>query len=584
MISQYVHSNSLDERSKQLGRLSLLAFILVIGLTIYGVNAQNSNIGWDLSNSNTTADINDIVHLNNSTAWAVGNNGLILHTIDGYNWTTISSPTNENLYAIDMINGTIFISGANGIVLKGDGTTFTSVSPSETRDLFGISIAKANDKDHAYVFVVGENGVIWYTNNSGTTWFSQDSHITTNLLDVDFLNATVGLAVGDNGTIIGTLTGGNEWDIRDIPNEAKQYTIRAVLLKSEVRAYAVGDNGLFLRSSISDNPNIGFSWKVWATGVSTQFNDISGSSINKIWVVGNNGTVMLTKDGGNSFSIQAINSTVGTENLLGISIVDSDYGYIVGTSGTILFTNRGGVAESSLPTVKNYSDFGVFLNDIIPYLVSGFIGMVKIIFFSMALGFTLGILLALFKTTHNSILKFIAMVYSDFFRNTPLLVQIFIIHFGLPEIGIDLSFGGSVERALMSSIFALGLNSAAYQSEIIRSGIQAIPAGQNEAGRSIGLTYLQTMRYVILPQALRIVIPPLGNEFVNMTLNSSLASLTGYFELVRAGRVVIAITFKNFWTWSLVALFFFVITYSLTNLLRYIEKKTKIPGLGMGER
>jgi len=103
-----------------------------------------------------------------------------------------------------------------------------------------------------------------------------------------------------------------------------------------------------------------------------------------------------------------------------------------------------------------------------------------------------------------------------------------------------------------------------------------------EAGRSVGLTYLQTMRYVILPQAIRIVIPPLGNEFINLVLNSSLASAIGYSELTRQGKLIIGITFRTFWTWSLVLMFYFVITYTLSNILKYLEKRLKVPGLGLG--
>ena len=140
----------------------------------------------------------------------------------------------------------------------------------------------------------------------------------------------------------------------------------------------------------------------------------------------------------------------------------------------------------------------------------------------------------------------------------------------------------ALERAYGSAVVALGLNSGAYQTEIIRSGIQAIPAGQMEAGRSIGLTYIQSMRYVILPQAIRIVIPPLGNETVNLVLNSALASAIGFGEITRKGRLLISLTFETFWTWGLVLLFYFAITYTLANILKYVEKRLKIPGLGLG--
>ena len=193
-------------------------------------------------------------------------------------------------------------------------------------------------------------------------------------------------------------------------------------------------------------------------------------------------------------------------------------------------------------------------------------------------------------------LNSIATLYTDFFRNTPLIVQFMFIHFGvgiglkiqkayegnfgdMGTDGLDYFFFG--QSAFISAIFTLGLNSGAYQCETIRGAIAAIPTGQMEAGRSIGLTYMGTMRLVILPQAIRICIPPLGNEMVNLVLNSSLAMVIGYSELARQGRLIIAVTFQIFWAWGMVMISYFVITWTLALLLRRLEEKTKIPGLGI---
>lgn len=216
-------------------------------------------------------------------------------------------------------------------------------------------------------------------------------------------------------------------------------------------------------------------------------------------------------------------------------------------------------------------------------------------------------------------LNALATVYTDFFRNTPLIVQFMFIHFGLElgrrvqEPGLEIfdfeylkdnanflsniivtyetdisspayghPIGGVLEdRAYISAIFALGLNSGAYQCETIRGAIAAIPSGQMEAGRSIGLNYMQTMKLVIMPQAVRICIPPLGNEMVNLVLNSSLAMVIGYAEITRQGKLIIATTFQIFWTWGMVMISYFVITWTLALLLRYLEDKTRIPGLGI---
>ncbi len=196
-------------------------------------------------------------------------------------------------------------------------------------------------------------------------------------------------------------------------------------------------------------------------------------------------------------------------------------------------------------------------------------------------------------------LNSIATLYTDFFRNTPLIVQFMFIHFGLQlgkivqGIGLDMigdndgTFVSFIrdeilaDRAYISAIFALGLNSGAYQCETIRGAISAIPSGQMEAGRSIGLNYFQTMRLIIMPQAIRICIPPLGNEVVNLVLNSSLAMVIGYAELTRQGKLIIAITFQIFWAWGLVMISYFIVTWTLALILRRIEKKTRIPGLGI---
>ena len=196
-------------------------------------------------------------------------------------------------------------------------------------------------------------------------------------------------------------------------------------------------------------------------------------------------------------------------------------------------------------------------------------------------------------------LNTIATLYTDFFRNTPLIVQFMFIHFGL-QLGrliqepaqafLEDSTGGVAQfikdeflndRAYISAICALGFNSGAYQCETIRGAIQAIPSAQMEAGRSIGLTYLQTMRRVIMPQAIRICIPPMGNEMVNLVLNSSLAMVIGYAELTRQGKLITAVTFQMAYTWGMVLVSYFVITWTLALILRRREESTRIPGLGM---
>ncbi|MHA2504732.1 MAG: amino acid ABC transporter permease, partial [Candidatus Kariarchaeaceae archaeon] len=211
-----------------------------------------------------------------------------------------------------------------------------------------------------------------------------------------------------------------------------------------------------------------------------------------------------------------------------------------------------------------------------PLLLGGLWAAVQVIVFSLFIGFFIGLIMATFRTINNRPLNFISTAYSDLFRNTPLLVQLFFIAFGLPELGWN-------PPIFLDAIIALSLNTGAYQSEIIRSGIQAIPKGQMEAARSLGMTNVQAMRNIILPQAVRITIPPLSNEAVIMFLNTAQLSVIAYEEITRVGQLVATTTFLWSRTFVYVAMTYFVITYSITQLLRRTEKKLKIPGLGGGE-
>lgn len=201
---------------------------------------------------------------------------------------------------------------------------------------------------------------------------------------------------------------------------------------------------------------------------------------------------------------------------------------------------------------------------------------------SIIAGFSIAIVLAVILVTPGKVLgfKYIAQAFVDFFRSTPILVQLYLVYLAVPILYEDL-FGKNLPvQPLQAAIVALTLNTAAYQTEIIRSGILAIPVGQTEASRALGLNSLQTMRYIILPQALRIIIPPYTNEIIQLLLNSSIASVLGVFELTRAGA-----DFSNqhflFEPILFVALFYFIITYSMARMTKMAEQKLRIPGLGV---
>ena len=146
----------------------------------------------------------------------------------------------------------------------------------------------------------------------------------------------------------------------------------------------------------------------------------------------------------------------------------------------------------------------------LPILLMGAGVTIEITAFSVAIGFFIGLFVGIARISQFKILRIMAAVYADCIRGTPLLVQIFLIYFALP-----MAIGQRV-GPFIAAVAACGINSGAYVSEIFRAGIQAIDVGQMEAGRSLGLTWWQTMRFIILPQAFKNILPPLGNEFIAM--------------------------------------------------------------------
>ncbi|WP_031671075.1 amino acid ABC transporter permease, partial [Listeria monocytogenes] len=161
-----------------------------------------------------------------------------------------------------------------------------------------------------------------------------------------------------------------------------------------------------------------------------------------------------------------------------------------------------------------------------------------------------------------------AAFYIEFVRGTPLLIQIFIVFFGTQIIGMDVS-------AFVSGCIALSLNSAAYVAEIIRAGISAVNKGQMEAARSLGMTQGASMRYIILPQAVKNILPALGNEFVTVIKESSIVSVIGVTELMFMTGVVQGASFKPFIPLIITSLIYFVLTFSLSRLLGVAERRMR---------
>ena len=205
-----------------------------------------------------------------------------------------------------------------------------------------------------------------------------------------------------------------------------------------------------------------------------------------------------------------------------------------------------------------------------PLLLIGAGVTIQITVLSPAIGFVIGLVVGVARISHLRPLRLLAEVYVEFFRGTPLLVQIFLFYFALPVIT------GQRIDPFIAAISACGINSGAYVAEIFRAGIQSVDEGQMEAGRSLGMTWLQTMRYIIVPQAFKRVIPPLGNEFIAMLKDSSLVSVIGFEELTRRGQLIIAKTYGSFEIWMSVAVIYLVMTLTISRFVAYLERRYRV--------
>lgn len=206
----------------------------------------------------------------------------------------------------------------------------------------------------------------------------------------------------------------------------------------------------------------------------------------------------------------------------------------------------------------------------VPLLLTGAAVTVQITALSVGFGLVIGMFVGLARLSAHLPVRTAAAVYVDFIRGTPLLVQIFLIYFALPIL-----LGARIDP-FVAAITACSINSGAYVAEIFRAGIQSIDKGQMEAGRSLGMTWAQTMRHIILPQAFKRVIPPLGNEFIAMLKDSSLVSVIGFEELTRRGQLIIARTYGSFEIWLTVAFIYLLMTLAISRLVAYLERRYKI--------
>lgn len=213
------------------------------------------------------------------------------------------------------------------------------------------------------------------------------------------------------------------------------------------------------------------------------------------------------------------------------------------------------------------------------WLVSGLKVTLELSSISIVLAFLLGLFIAILRMSEIKAVRLIATAYLEFFRNTPLLVQIFFWYFGsykiLPTVINDWLNSTNFEFA--AAVIALTIYTSAFIAEDIRSGVLSIPREQMEAARSAGFSFLRSMQYIILPQAVRITVPPLVNQFLNLAKNSSLAMTIGVAELTYQARQVESYSFKGFEAFSAATLVYLVISVCITSLVHVYDKRVLNP-------
>jgi len=208
-----------------------------------------------------------------------------------------------------------------------------------------------------------------------------------------------------------------------------------------------------------------------------------------------------------------------------------------------------------------------------PSLLHGTLVTVEITAASLVLGCVLGLLVGIGRLNpRRRFIYGICTVYVTFIRGTPLLVQLFLLFFGLPQFDILLP-------AFVCGVLGLGVYSGAYVSEIVRGAIQSVDRGQMEAARSIGMSSAQSMRAIILPQAVVRMIPPLGNEFIALIKNSALVSLLTIHDLMHEGQKIISVSYRSLEVYLAIALVYLVLTSAASYLLHRLERNIRAGGM-----
>ncbi len=215
--------------------------------------------------------------------------------------------------------------------------------------------------------------------------------------------------------------------------------------------------------------------------------------------------------------------------------------------------------------MNEWSKAWVILPDLLPALLVGVAATIEITIGGLLLAIVLGLVFAVFTSLPSRLLRALSRCYVEVFRAVPVLTQLFIIYFGLAQLGLRFN-------PLTAAILGFGINGGAYLTEVFRAGIEAIDRGQIEAGSSVGLRRLQTMRYLVLPQAIRIVLPPIGNFAVGLLKDTSVASAVAAPELSFRARSLVDQTFLSTPIYLMVAILYLCMSLPLSRLTRHLEE------------
>jgi len=200
--------------------------------------------------------------------------------------------------------------------------------------------------------------------------------------------------------------------------------------------------------------------------------------------------------------------------------------------------------------------------------------------FSLLFAFFIGLLFGLMNVSRNKVLIFLGTVYVDGIRGVPLIVLAYFVYFGIPALVQATGNTGFKLSALEAGIISLSMNAGAYMAEIFRAGIQSVDRGQMEAARSLGLPYGISMRRVVLPQAIRTMIPAIISQFIISLKDTSILSVIGFPELTKAGNIIVGNTFAALQVWGIIAIMYMVVIVTLSRLAKKLERRLNVSNAG----